>query len=194
MSTIVLSVPKLVEAIKNNAVDKLREELVKAGKVVIQVYKFPRFKLKVRSTGKNLVELNELVFNKLEYSLLKAVIEASKNNRLPAFKDVADLASDYKVAAKYITVLAEMGYVVFPDPVKASKLIEASRALSESRYQRRISKALDLPIVLNIEALEKNAKQIPCVYKNNKIVCIYLSHGEERDQEKTIVKLFNEYI
>lgn len=194
MSEYTLSIAKLIEAIKNNAVDELRDEMGRAGKIMVLVYRWPRTRLRVKSSSKRLLDIKDEVFNRLEYSLLKATIEASKNGRLPTFKDIADIASDYKATAKFVVALAELGYILFPDPVKASRLVEASNALTESKYQRRISKVLDLPIVLNIEALEKSAEQIACILVDNKLSCNHSSSHEERAREKIIVKLLNEYI
>lgn len=194
MSAVEVSIGKLIEAIRKNEVDKLREELVKSGKALVSLYKLPRFKLKVRASGKRLVELDPGIFSKLEYALFKATIEAAKNNKLPTFKDVADIVSDYKASAKYLVMLAEMGYAVFLDPVKASKLEEAIKAISESKYRRSVSKALDLVIALNIKALEEHAVRVSCDFKNGKLVCNFYSHGENREQEKLQVEVLNEYL
>ena len=194
MTEVVLSIAKLAEYVKNNELGKLREELSKSESITLRIYRFPRFKLRIRNTRRELVELDNGVFNRLEYALLKSFIEAVKSNKLPVFKDIADLASDYKAAAKYITTLADMGYIIFPDPGKARFLTEASKALSESRYSRRISRALDLPIVLNTELLEKSAGVIKCSYRGGRLVCTHLSHGDNREQEKIQVECINEYL
>lgn len=194
MSAVEVSIGKLIEAIRRNEVNKLREELVRAGKASIALYKLPRFRLKVRTPGKKLVELDPGVLNKLGYALLKATVEAAKNNKLPTFKDIADIASDYKASAKYLVTLAEMGYVVLLDPVKAAKLEEAVKAVSESKYQRSISKALDLAVALNVKVLEERAVRVSCDFKNGKLVCNFYSHGEDREREKLQVEVLNEYI
>ena len=90
MPEVTLSIVKLVEALKSGGLEKLREELKSSDKVYVKVFRLPRFKLKVRNPNKELVELNSGVFNRLEYALLKSFIEASKSNRLPVFKEVAE--------------------------------------------------------------------------------------------------------
>lgn len=194
LSAIELSFAKLIEAVRRNEVDKLREELSGAEKILVVIYKLPRFELKIRATNKKLVRLDRGVFNKLEYALFKSTIEAARNNRLPVFKDVADMVGDYKASAKYLVTLADKGYVVFLDPAKALKLKEAVKAISESKYQRCILKALDLPIALNINTLENNAVKISCTFKNGKLSCGFYSHNEEKECEKLQVSVFNEYI
>ncbi len=190
----VISLGRLLEALKKGEVDKLREELSKAEKVLLLAYRLPRpQKLRVRA-HKKLVDLNPGVLSKLEYALLKSVAEAVKSNRLPTFKDVAELASDYKAVAKYLEFLSEAGVVVFADPAKAAKLAEANRALSESKYKRRISKVLDLPIVLNIQLLEERASKVPCKYSDGRLVCGLYSEGPDREQDKVQLALLNEYL
>lgn len=190
-----VSLGKLAETLKKNKVEQLREELSKAKQVIFLVYRIPRFKpFKVKAPNKRLVELNPGTFDRLEYALFKAMIDAVKNNKLLVFKDIADIACDYKATAKYLVLLSESGLVVFLDPEKASKLADAVRAVSESRYQRRIRKVLDLPIVLNVKALEEGASKLNCIYKNDKLVCNHYSDGDERAQEKLQIKLFNEYL
>lgn len=194
MSVVEVSLIKLIEALRNNEIGKLREELSKAERIVMDIYRLPRFEVKIRGPDKRLVTLNRGVLDRLEYALFKAILEAAKSNKLPTFKDVAEISSDYKASAKYITLLAETGYIVFPDPAKAAKLLEAVKAISESKYQRCISKVLDLPLLLNVKALEENADKILCSFKDDKLTCNLYSHGEARDQEKVQVKVFNEYI
>lgn len=190
-----VSLATLAEALKKNELGRLRELLESSERVVFAAYRLPRFKpLKVRSYNKSYVELDPGIYSRLEYSLFKAFIESAKNGKLPTFKEIADLASDYKAVAKYLITLSEYGLVVFPDPEKASRLAEAVRATSEGRYRRRISKVLDLHVVVNIKALEERASRLNCVYRNGKIICDYYSHDEEREQEKLQVKLFNEYL
>jgi len=189
-----VSLARLITAIRENKVESLVEELEKADKLFFLSYRLPRVPIKVRSPRKELVELNPGVLNRLEYALLKATIEAAKNGRVPVFKDIAELASDYKTTAKYLAILSESGLVVFPDPEKASKLIEATKALSESKYQRRIIKVLDLPVVVNFKLLEERAVKLNCRFRESKIVCLYTSHDEKREQDKLQVKIFNEYI
>lgn len=194
LSAVEVSIGKLIEAVRKNEVNRLREELVKAGKVSIALYKLPRFKLKARAPGKRLVELDPGMLSRLEYALFKATIEAAKNGKLPTFKDVADIASDYKATARYLITLAEMGYVVFLDPAKAAKLEEAIKATSESKYRRSVSKALDLAVALNTKALEERVVKVSCDFENGKFVCNLYSHGEDREQEKLQVEILNEYI
>jgi len=194
MPEVTLSIVKLVEAMKSGRLEKLREELKSSDKVYVKVFRLPRFKLKVRNPNKELVELNSGIINRLEYALLKSFIEASKSNRLPVFKEVAELASDYKATAKYLVTLAEMGYVIFADPVKARLLVEATKAISESRYARRIKKVLDLPFTLNIESLEKTAVTHQCRVKGEKVVCFITTHDEEREQDKVQIALINEVL
>lgn len=190
-----ISLGTLVEALKKNELVKLRELLESLGEVVFVAYRLPRFKpLKVRSFSKDYIELNPGIYNRLEYSLFKAFIESVKSGKLPTFKDIADLASDYKAVARYLIMLSDHGLVLFPDPEKASKLEDAIRAISESKYKRRISKVLDLPVVLNIQRLEQNVAFVKCAFGAGKLVCDYYSHGDERDQEKLQVSLFNEYL
>lgn len=196
MSTeVTVSLGKLAEVLKKNEIQQLREELSKAKRVVFLAYRVPRFKpLKVRAPDKRLVELNNGIFNRLEYALFKTMIDSARNGRLPVFKDIADIASDYKATAKYLTLLAEWGLVVFPDPEKAAKLSDAIKVMSESKYLRRIRKVLDLSFVLNIKALEENASKLNCVYRDERLVCNYYSEDHEREQEKIQVNLFNEYL
>ncbi|MEM3938007.1 MAG: hypothetical protein QXO87_03270 [Desulfurococcaceae archaeon] len=194
MSAIELSLAKLIEAIRRNEVDKLREELSRVERISMIVYKLPWFELKVRAPDKRLVMLNQGILNRLEYALLKTTVEAAKNGRLPVFKDIANAAGDYKASAKYLVMLADMGYVVFPDPAKAAKLREAVKAVSESRYRRCILKALDLPVVLNINVLESSAVKVDCTFRSGKLSCNFYSHNEERERAKLQVNIFNEYI
>lgn len=194
LNNTIISIKRLIEIYRKNELEKLRDELSKAGGVTVIVYKIPRFEIKIRSPGKGLVKLDNGVLNRLEYALFKGVLEASKNNKLPTFKEIADLSGDYKACAKYLTLLTEMGYIVFPDPVKASKLVEATKAISESKYQRRVRKVLDLPIILNFETLERDVNKVNCLLKNNKLYCDFFSHGEKREQEKLQIALINEYL
>ncbi len=189
-----VSLARLISAIREGKVKSLIEELEKTDKLFFLSYRLPRVPIKVRNPRKELVELNPGIFNRLEYALLKATIEAAKNGRLPVFKDIAELASDYKATAKYLVILSENNFVMLPDPEKASKLIEATKMLSEIRYQRRIAKVLDLPVIVNFKLLEERAVKLNCKFKENKIVCLYTSHDEEREQDKLQVKIFNEYI
>lgn len=194
-AVIAVSLLRLMDAAKKNELENLRQELAKAEKVVFKAYRLPRpFPFKVRSVDKRLVELNSGIYNRLEYALFKAAIEAARANRLPTFKEIAELASDYKAVAKYLVMLSEQGLVVFPNPEKATKLVEATKAISESRYVRRITKVLDLPVILNVKALEEKAKELDCAFKKDTIICKYHSHDWEREQEKLQVKLFNEYL
>jgi len=189
-----ISLAKLIMTIREGRIENLIEELKKAENIWFLTYRLPRAPIKVRNPRKDLVELNPGVHSRLEYALFKAVIEAAKNGKIPVFRDIAEIASDYKATAKYLTILSENGIVVFPDPVKASKLVEATKALSESKYQRRIVKALDLPVVVNFKLLEERASKLNCKFKDSGIVCFYTTHGEERDQDKLQVNIFNEYI
>lgn len=185
----------LAEALKKNELGRLKELLESAEEVVFAAYRLPRLKpLKVRSHNKSYVELDPGIYSRLEYSLLKAFVESAKNGRLPTFKDIADLASDYKATARYLIALSEHGLVLFPDPEKASKLEEAVRAVSESKYSRRISKVLDLQVIINIQRLEESAEAIKCTFKAGKLVCKNYSHDDERDQERLQIHLFNEYL
>jgi hypothetical protein len=189
-----VSIARLVTAIREGRVEDLLEELSKAKNFSFLSYRLPRIPIRVRNPRKELVELNPGVHSRLEYALFKATLEAAKIGKLSVFKDIADLVSDYKATARYLAFLSESGIVVFPDPEKASKLIEAIRALSESRYERRIKRILDLPVVVNFKLLEERASRIRCELRDNKVICFYTSHGEEREQDKIQVGVFNEYI
>ena len=189
-----VSLARLVSAIREGRVESLVEELKKTGSFTFLSYRLPRKPVKVRNPRKELVELNPGMHNKLEYALFKATIEAAKSGRVPVFREIAELASDYKATAKYLVTLSESGIVVFPDPEKASKLVEATKALSESKCRRRITKVLDLPVVVNFKLLEENATKLNCEFREAKIVCFFTSHNEEREQDKLQVKIFNEYI
>jgi hypothetical protein len=189
-----ISLAKLITSLREGKIENLIEELRKAENIWFLTYRLPRIPIKVRNPRKELVELNPGVHSRLEYALFKASIEAAKNGKIPVFKDIAEITSDYKATAKYLAILSENNIVVFPDPVKASKLIEAIKALSESKYQRRIIKALDLPVVVNFKLLEERASKLNCKFKDTKIVCFYTTHNEERDQDKLQVNIFNEYI
>ena len=192
--SIEVSLAKLIMAIREGRVENLVEELKKAENIWFLSYRLPRTPIKVRNPRKELVELNPGIHSRLEYALFKATVEAAKNGRVPVFRDIAEITSDYKATAKYLTILSENGIVVFPDPVKASKLVEAIKALSESKYQRRIVKALDLPVVVNFKLLEERASKLNCKFKDSRVVCFYSTHDEERDQDKLQVIIFNEYI
>ena len=162
---------------------------IESGTFTVRVYSLPRPKLKIRSTKKKLIEIDEGKMARLEYALFRVVAEAKANGGKPTFKEFAETVGDYKAAAAYLATLWRMGLISFDDQEKALKIYEAAVSLGQKGYERRIVKALDATFDLNIEAIAKLAyDDILCVYKDGEYMCKYIVSNCARSQAKAQIR------
>ena len=161
---------------------------IESGTFVIRVYSLPRPRLKIRAS-KKLIEVDDGKMARLEYALIKVLMEAKSRGEKPTFKEFAETVGDYKAAAAYIATLWRMGLVNFEDHDKALKIYEAAVSLSQKGYERRIAKALDARFELNTEDVAKLPHDdIVCVYKDGEYMCKYIVANCARSQAKAQVR------
>jgi hypothetical protein len=188
-----VSVLELLTALREGRVDELKSRLSSSDYVYFRAYALPRPHIRVRAASKRLVELDSGKMARLEYSLFYASLEAAKQGGNPTFKRIAELVGDYKAAAGYIALMWRLGLVTLPDREKAITLYMAYNSLSQKGYERRIARVLDLPVLLNVEALAKlEHDDLLCVYLDGRLGCKYIVSKTTRDQAKAQLRAFND--
>ena len=189
----VVSVLDLLEALRQDRLGELKSRLESADYVYFRAYALPGPRIRVRAASKRIVDVDEGKMARLEYSLLYATLEAARRGAAPTFRRIAELAGDYKAAAGYVAALWRLGLVTLPDHSKALDLYMAYHSPSQKGYERRIARALDLPVQLNVDAVAKlEHDDLLCVYLGDRIGCKYIVSRTTRDQAKAQIRAFND--
>ncbi|BEP17708.1 hypothetical protein PYJP_10600 [Pyrofollis japonicus] len=183
--------PETIDVAKLLAGEGLEEarKAIEAGEAIFKTYALPRPKLKIRSTKKRLVSIDEGKLNRLEYALVYTVLKAIRDGKKPVFEDFAKSVGDYKAAAAYLAFLWRSGIVSFSNPQDAANIYVASSALSQKTYEHKISKAIKAEFSVNTENLAKlPSDNIACIYRDGNLACRYIVANCERGQAKAQIR------
>lgn len=162
---------------------------IESGEIKFRVYALPRTNLKIRTPRKKLVELDEGKIARLEYSLIRTVVEAKLRGKKPIFEEFAQLVGDYKAAAAYLAFLWMNNIIVFDDPSTGNYLYIASNALSQKTYEHKIAKVLKASFDVNSEKVTSLPSDvIDCVYREDTLACRYIVSNCARSQAKAEIR------
>jgi len=181
-----------IAKLAGTSIDEARKA-IEAERFYIRVYALPRPRLRIRSPKKRIIDVDEGKLARLEYALIRSMLEAASKGSKPSFKDFAELAGDYKAAAAYIAALWRAGLIEFDDDSKAAEIYAAAVSLSQKSYERKIARALDSTFTIKTDKLaELPADQLLCIRREGKIYCRYIVSNTARSQAKAQVRALSD--
>ncbi len=172
----------------NGQLNVFKEVVEKLEGFVIAVPVLPRRVLKIRSTRRRLLRLEEGKIARLEYAFIYSVLVSDK----PVINNTAILAGDLKATIGYLAFLAENGIIAFQEPDTLSLLAQAHLSLSRKRYERIAQRVKNRSYTLVEEKISQLPEEkIPCIYYENQLLCRYYSTVAPRSQLKAYIKAIN---
>jgi len=162
---------------------------IESGEASFKVYAFPRPRLRIRSSKRRIIRLDEGKIARLEYSLVRTGIDAASKGARIVFEDFAKLVGDYKAAAAYLAFLSRSGFVAFTNERDAQMIYIAATALSQKTYERAVARVLRAEFVIDTErVLSLPSDTVFCAYRDGVLGCKYLVTNCSRSQARAQIR------